>query len=282
MNLVEYIAKAAPYLEEHGVASPRLNAELILGKVLGITRLEIYTGFERELDPRQAEEYRQLVMRRAQGVPLQYITGAAAFYGRDFDVSPGVFIPRPETEILVEAVLKELPEEAKVLDLCTGCGNIAVTIALEKQAAAVTAVDTGDSAVAACRKNALKFGVSDRVRVLAGDLYSALDDDDVYDAVVANPPYVAAGKLGALPVEVREHEPATALEAGEDGLDFIRAIVAGAPRRVARGGLLALEVDEDQPERVSRDILRGRTWEKVQVLNDLNKRPRVVMARLSK
>lgn len=281
MKTVDYLLKATSYLERHRVVSPRLNAELLLANLLGISRLEIYTGFDRPLSDADADAYRELLARRASGWPLQYLTGEAGFRGLTLEVKPGVFIPRPETEVLVERALEVLPEgEADVLDLGCGCGNIAVSVASERPFARVAAVDIEPTAVEQCRLNAGACGVSERVTVTCGDLFEPLKGSGVrFDMVISNPPYVPSGCRDALPVEVREFEPPGALFAGPDGMECIRRIIEGTPGYLKPGGWLVLEVDESHASRVRSDLLAE--WDGAELFEDLAGRPRVVRARLA-
>ncbi|MBU1670221.1 MAG: peptide chain release factor N(5)-glutamine methyltransferase [Actinobacteria bacterium] len=280
MNLVEYLARATAYLEERDVASPRLNAELLLCHLLDIGRLDIYTGFERALTPEEAERYKNLVKRRGTGCPLQYLTGECGFRGLTLEVREGVFIPRPETELLVEKALGVLPGgEADVLDLGTGCGAIAVCIATEHPGARVMATDLDPEALALCERNAQRAGVAGRIETMPGDLFEPLAGSGrTFDALVSNPPYVPSSCAGSLSREVREHEPPAALFAGTDGLDVIRVIVAGAPPLLREGGWMLLEIDESQGDAVL-ELLAGGGWADVEVFDDLNGRPRVVRAK---
>lgn len=299
MNLVEYLSKAATYLERHDVPSPRLDAELLLADLLGISRLDIYTGFERMLSQEEADVYRELLTRRAAGWPLQYLTGETGFRGLTLEVRPGVFIPRPETEVLVEKALEVLPAGRpglNVLDLGCGCGSIAVSVAVERPGARVTAIDCEPAAVELTERNAGRCDVGERVRVIKGDLFEPLRQTDAtFDAVISNPPYVPAGCLDALPVDVREFEPPGALFAGEEGLDVIVRIVEGAPAFLKAGGWLVLEVDESHAEKVINDLLSPSssregvggeaglvaTWSEAELFEDLAGRPRVARARLA-
>lgn len=297
MNLVDYLLKATSYLERHEVPSPRLNAELLLANLLGISRLDIYTGFDRPLGEAEAGAYRDLLARRAAGWPLQYLTGEAGFRGFTLEVRPGVFIPRPETEVLVEKALEVLPEgDSEVLDLGCGCGNIATCVAVERPGARLTAVDSEQPAVELTRRNAAACGVSDMVRVLQGDLFGPLEGSGArFDAIISNPPYVPSGCRGSLPTEVREYEPSNALFAGENGLDVINRIIDGAPGYLKMRGWLVLEVDESHAHTVA-DLLGvsshsggegtgkeagAQRWSDVEMFDDLAGRPRVVRARFA-
>jgi len=280
VNLVEYLARASEYLDRQGVASARLNAELMLSSLLGISRLEIYTNFERPLSDEDAAAFKQMLMKRAGGCPLQHITGEVGFRGLVLEVRPGVFIPRPETEVLVEKALEVLPADtpARVLDLGSGSGNIALSVAAELPGSTVTAVDTDDAAVRLTRANAARAGVSESVEVMSGDLFEPLSGEAAFDLIISNPPYIPEGMRESLPAEVRDFEPAGALFAGPEGLDLIRRIVAGAPGHLADGGWLVLEVDESHAGRVE-EMLAGEGWTGVEVFQDLAGRPRVVRAR---
>lgn len=278
MTAVEYLLKASAFLERKGVSPARLNAELLLSRVLSVTRVEIYTGYDRPLSAEEADEYRRLLVQRARGWPLQYLLGETGFMGLTLRVRPGVFIPRPETEVLVEKALERLPGAAgEVLDVCCGCGNISAAVAVNRPGAVVTASDIRPEAARLALENAALLGVADRVTVLEGDLFDPVAGRR-FDMVVSNPPYVPSGCRDSLPVEVREHEPGEALFAGPDGLDVIRRLAAGAPSVLEPGGWIALEVDESHAAEVAGDLLSG--WEEVELFEDLAGRPRVVVGRL--
>lgn len=277
MNLVEYLARATDYLDRNDVTSPRLNSELLLCHLLGIERIDIYTGFERTLTDRESDDYRKLLARRASGIPLQYITGEAPFRGVSFEVVPGVFIPRPETELVVEAALEVLPRPARVLDVGSGCGNIAVSIALERSGVHVTAVDVSRKAVELTSRNAARHGVADRVESIESDVFSAVAGHR-YDLIVSNPPYVPETARGSLPPEVRDYEPASALFAGPDGAGVLAPIVSRAPGHLEPGGRLVLEIDETHGETVA-GMLREAGFEGIEVMDDLAGRTRIARAR---
>ena len=282
MNLVESLEKATAYLERHNIRSPRLNSELLLCHTLRLERIELYTAFDRELSEAEAGAYRSLLVRRGTGRPLQYITCEAGFRGLTLEVREGVFIPRPETEVLVEKAIEVIGVGgARVLDLGTGCGNIAVSIAAECPRTLLTATDVDPAAVALCRRNAMRHGVVERVRVLEGDLFEALRElqGAIFDVVVSNPPYIPERSRETLEAEVRDFEPHGALFAGEDGLAVTERLIAAAPGCLRPGGWLVLEADESAAEEVAGG-LRGDAWEDVECFRDLAGRPRVVRARL--
>ena len=280
MTLIDYLLKASSFLERHQVESPRLNAELLLSNLLGISRLEIYTGFDRPLTDAESGRYRELLARRARGCPLQYLTGEAGFRGLTLRVEQGVFIPRPETEVLVEKALEVLPDgDAEVLDLGCGCGNIAVSVAAERPGARVTAVDLVSGAVELTVRNAAACGVPERVTAVQGDLFAPVRQRGaVFDLVLSNPPYVPDGCREDLPPEVVDYEPHLALFAGGEGLDVVIRIIEGAAGCLKPGGWLALELDQSHAGTVASELLAG--WEETALFEDLAGRPRVVRSRV--
>jgi release factor glutamine methyltransferase len=224
-----------------GAGLPRAEARLLLAAALGVPVESLIARPAQAVRAAQAARFAFLARRRAHGEPVAYLLGEKEFYGRRFVVSPAVLVPRPETELLVEAALRRLGgrREPRVLDLGTGSGCIAVTLALECPSAVVVAVDRSADALAVARSNALRHGAA--VELLLGDWYEEVGGR--FDLVVANPPYVAAADphLRAL-----RHEPRHALAAGPDGLDDLRVIIAGAPGHLNPGGWLAVEHGHDQ------------------------------------
>lgn len=265
--------------------SPGAEAEELLGRLLGLTRNDLYLERARDLG---AEEWRRLdgwLARRARGEPVQYITGRAAFRGLDLAVDPAVLIPRPETEGLVEAVLSVLREELsrwrepRVLDLGTGSGAIALAIAAEWPGAIVTATDASEEALAVARANAAACGLDKRIRLLHGDWFDPVSLDERYEVIVSNPPYIAVAEREALQAQVREFEPERALFSGETGLEAVREIVDDAPRHLVAGGLLALELAEMRAREVAGWLEGARDWQGVTLIDDLAGRPRCLLAR---
>lgn len=277
MQILEVINKTVPFFEKHGLENPRLNIELLLAHVLQKRRLDLYLQFEQELDEATLARLRELVRRRAAGEPIQYVTGEAAFYGLTFAVNRDVLIPRPETELLVEAVVKRAKPDATILDVGTGSGCIAVTLAKQLPAARIFAVDASAAALAVARANARRHGVEKNARFLQGDLLEAFSDNVGADVIVSNPPYIARGDWATLPKEVRDFEPVPALVAGEDGLEVIRRLVKTAKRVLAASGLVALEIGAGQRAAVER-LFRDHSYGAVEVMNDLQGHERVVIA----
>jgi release factor glutamine methyltransferase len=263
---------------ERGVALPRLEAELLLSHVLGCRRLDLYTDHDRPLDPAELVSFRQVVTRRRRGEPAAYIRGTREFWSLDIGVTPDVLVPRPETEVLVQACLERV-DEGRVLDLGTGSGCIAVALASERPELTIHATDVSAPACAVARANVERHGLEDRVEIFEGDLFDAVPQGARYTAIVSNPPYVADGELEALDAEVR-CEPRTALAGGPDGLDVIRRILAGAPDHLEPGGLLLMEIDPRQAAAVIRSLGPQYLGVTGETITDLSGRERVAVFRL--
>jgi release factor glutamine methyltransferase len=263
--------------------SPRSDAEELLGRLLGLTRSQLHLQAARALADAEAERFDAWLARRAAHEPVQYITGRAAFRGLDLSVGPDVLVPRPETEGLVEAVLDGLQASdwpaPRVLDLGTGSGAIALALAAEWPAVVVTATDASAAALERARANAAALGLAGRVRFASGRWFEAVGEDERFEVVVSNPPYIAAGEWDALPEDVRGFEPPAALLAGPRGLDDLRAIVDAAPWHLVPGGLLALELAEMRAAEVAAWFTCSPLWEGVGVRPDLAGRPRCLLAR---
>ena len=275
------LAWTVGFLERKGDEHPRRSAEWLLSAATGLSRVELYAYHDRPLSPEERERYRTLVAKRAEGMPLQYVTGEMPFRHLVVRVTPGVFIPRPETEVLVDVVLEALADVAEpvVLDLCTGSGCVAVSVATERPDARVWAVDVSERAVEAARRNALHAGVTDRVQVVHGDLFDPLPREllGTVDFIVSNPPYIPSADLPELPSEVLGFEPHEALDGGADGLDVFRRIMADAPGWLAPRGGLALELDTARVADAA--ALLGESYECVVVRKDLTGRDRIVFGR---
>jgi release factor glutamine methyltransferase len=267
------------YLDRKGDEHPRRSAEWLLSAATGLSRVELYAFFDRPLSPEERATFRASIERRAAGEPLQYVTGEMPFRHLVLHVEPGVFIPRPETEVLVDVVLEAISgaDEPLVADLCTGSGAIAVSLAHEHPGARVWASDVSERAVEAARRNALYADAADRVQVLQGDLFAPIPEElqGRLAVVVSNPPYVPTGDLPDLPNEVLGFEPKAALDGGADGLDVARRIAQRSLTWLAPGGLLAIEVDETRADAFAAELHKD--YEGVSVRKDLTGRDRIVV-----
>lgn len=284
-TIAEILNKTAEYLGERGLDNPRLNAELMLGHVLGLKRIGLYLNHDRPLRDQELSDFRALVRRRLDGCPVQYLMGETEFFSLSFQVSPAALIPRPETEILVETVLKclkPLSPPLKVADLGTGSGVIAVSLASHLPGVYLYAVDRSSDALELARKNATKHGVADRIRFFQGDLFEPLRGKGrSFAALVSNPPYVSSGQLESLPREIRLYEPLLALDGGPDGMEVIRRLVAQAPQFLVKGGILALEVGAGQAPSAGELMAKMGAFDQPQMIEDYAGVERVVVARAS-
>jgi release factor glutamine methyltransferase len=281
MTLRQALTTAATQLaeDEHLLATASRDAELLLLHVLQISRATLLAYPDREVPANQQTVYQTLIVRRLQHEPVQYIIGEQEFYGLNFNVTRAVLIPRPETEHLVEAVLKLLPpnQPLKILDVGTGSGAIAIALAVHLPSAEITALDISSDALAVAAANAREHTVADRIRFLRSDLLGAVSTDEAgFDAIVSNPPYIPETDRLSLHPQVRDHEPATALFAGETGLDIYRRLVPQAHNALKPNGLLALEIGYGQQIALV-ELLSG--WQSVSFVEDLQGIPRVAVAR---
>jgi release factor glutamine methyltransferase len=271
-------------LRAANVPSHSLAAELLLMHALGRDRTWMYANPESALDEATAASFFQLIARRAAGAPTQYLTGKQEFWGLEFEVTPAVLIPRPETEHLVEVALERLGAERvsvplRVADIGTGSGCIAIALARELPRAEIFGTDISAQALAVARRNAEKHGVTARVRFVECNLLDGVPTDaGTFDLIVSNPPYVAREEAAQLPREVREHEPHEALFAGPGGAEIYAPLVAQAAKRLRSGGLLVVEIGYGALERVRPLLGDSNTWTDVRVTSDLAGIPRVISA----
>jgi release factor glutamine methyltransferase len=283
----DLIRVTSEYLEGKGVESARLNAERLLADVLGLSRIDLYVQHDRPVLGAELDRYRGYVKRRAAGEPLQAILGETEFLSRAFKVAPGVFIPRPETELLVEEATALLaPDDRRLLapvavEIGCGTGVIAVSLALAVPRLTLWATDVNPAAVEVTTRNARRHGVEARVTVLRGSRFDPLPGHlgGRVDLLVSNPPYVRSGDIAGLDREVAEHDPHTALDGGADGLDFYRALAAGFGDWLRPGGAIALEIGDDQADEVCA-ILAASGAVEAEVRKDYADRDRIVTARV--
>ncbi len=280
LTILGVMLRSADYLAERGVETARLDAEHMLAHTLGVGRLEMYLQHERPLDESELERFRPLLRRRAQREPLQYILGRQAFRDLELEVGPGVLIPRPETEQLVEAVLAwaKGKEELVALDIGTGSGAIALSLLQEGGFTRCVGTDASAEALEFAARNANAAGLASRLELREGSLLGPIGDDERFDTVVSNPPYVAVSERDALQPEVVSWEPAEALFAGADGLDVLRQIVPAAAPALRVGGLLALEVGDGQAGAVVELVRKAESYSDMTVHPDLAGKGRIVTA----
>lgn len=276
---------SADYLKTQGVPSARLDAEYLLAHVLGLGRLEMYLQHERPLTARELDEFRPLLKRRAKREPLQYVLGRQAFRDLDLEVRPGVLIPRPETERLVEEVLTWARARGRGdlvgLDLGTGSGAIALSLLSEGPFERFVGTDVSPAALEVAAGNRDALGMGERLELRAGACFEPVRAGERFDLIVSNPPYVAEAERPGLAPEVVDWEPAEALFGGPDGLEVIRAIVRGAGSALGPEGLLALEVGAGQASAVAALLEISSDYRDVEIRKDLAGKERVVMATLA-
>lgn len=284
-TVADWLATATRRLAGAGAENPDLDARRLLESALGLEGPALWTRPDRRLTFEEGAVLDALLAGRARGAPLQHLTRRAAFRHLDLEVGPGVFVPRPETEGLVDRVLEFLDRSGnprpRILDLCTGSGAILAALLSERPAASGVGVDLSRLALEYARVNLRSAGAFERALLLEGDLFepvAAGGEDPLFDAITANPPYIPDPAWEGLPVEVRDHEPRLALLGGPQGTDLIRRIVAGAPPRLRAGGLLALEIDETHRAVVLDLLGAGGAWAETRIEEDLAGRPRYALA----
>jgi len=295
-RLLDYLNLAREYLETKGIESARLDAELMLAEVLGLSRIELYTNHDRPLAEPEVAAFRELLRRRAGREPVAYILGRREFWSLDLEVDRRVLIPRPETELLVEQALRALrgqladgsrPTEqlaqaaksldARVLDVGTGSGAIAVALAVESDGLRLVATDCSHASLELAPRNAERHGVAARIEFRHGDLFEPLDADERFDVIVSNPPYCKQGELEQMAPEVRSWEPMLALVSGEDGMGATRRMIDEAPAHLQDDGWMLVEVGT-QADQVRLHFEQS-GWRDVSTFKDLAGHDRVVAAK---
>jgi release factor glutamine methyltransferase len=270
------------YLKQHKSDSPRLDAEVLLAHARGCPRIQLYANFEEVADDGLRARFRELVKKRAEGMPVAYLVGKREFYSLDFKVTPDVLIPRPETEHVVIAALDFIKERSggktTVCDVGTGSGCIAICLAKHAATAQVTAVDISPAALAVARENAAAHGVAEKIEFVESDLFAALPAERKFDVIASNPPYIPAAEYATLPAGVRDYEPRQALLAGNDGLEIIRRLLADANSRLQPNGMLVIELSPMLAEAAAALASGEYGYARVEILKDLAGQPRVLAA----
>lgn len=289
-SLLDYLNLAVEFLGSKGIEGARLDAELLLAEALELSRVELYTNYDRPLLTDEVDRFRDLLRRRAAREPVAYILGHREFWSLDLCVDRRVLIPRPETEVLVETALKAVSGELlkqpaarelrvisdRVLDIGTGSGAVAVALAVELPEASVLATDTSAAVLEVAPVNAERHGVSERIEFRHGDLFDAVDDGESFDVIVSNPPYCLESELPGLEPEVREWEPLAALVSGPEGTELAARIIDEAPRYLKPGGWLLIEVGTQAA--AVRTLFEHGGWHGLQVFRDLAGHDRVFAA----
>src|SRR5579864_1979842 len=285
VNVRSALRDAMARMRSAGVASHALAAELLLMHVMGRDRAWLYAHPEAPLDAEEARRYFELVTQRAAGTPTQYLTGKQEFWGLEFEVTPAVLIPRPETEHIVEVTVERLGKERanaplRIADVGTGSGCIAVALAHEFPRAEIFATDISADALAVAARNAVRHNLTERVHFLECNLFDAFASErGTFDMIVSNPPYVARDGEAQLQREVREHEPHAALFCGVTGTEIYAPLISQAAKLLRSGGLLALEIGYGAVDRVRSLFDASPAWSDVRVANDLAGIPRVISAK---
>jgi len=276
MTLLEVLQSSADYFKKRKIDNPRLNAEHLLAHVLGLKRLELYLEFERELDESELKPLRDFVRRRGEGEPLQHLLGTVEFCGHTFLCDRRALVPRPETEELVEVLKSEIKNpKSTILDVGTGSGVIALSLAASFPEADLRGVDISEDALALARENAARLELNERVRFVKGNLLDGIEGE--LDVIVANLPYVPGQDRQSLAREVL-HDPEVALFAGESGEGLIRALIEQVPARLRPGGLLALEIGLGQSESLTAFLVQ-KNYHDIESKTDYSGIPRFLFAR---
>ena len=271
------------YLKSHGVEGARLDAEVLLAEARGCKRIDLYAAFNDPASDEVRAAFRELVRRRSEGTPVAYLVGRREFYSLDFSVSPDVLIPRPETELLVIALLDRLKQHAgqpaSVLDLGTGSGIIAICAARHAAGARITATDVSPAALKIAAANAARLEVAERIRFLQSDLLASVPAGEPFDFIVSNPPYISTAEMAALPTDVRNHEPHLALHGGEHGWEIVARLIDESAPRLRSGGWLLVEISPMLKESVEGLIRADSRYELHPTSKDLAGLPRILQAR---
>lgn len=277
LSIAEAMRQASQALDHAGVTESRREAGSLLSHIIGKDRTFLISHGEDQLSEADLERFEEAVARRAAGEPTQYITGTQDFFGRSFRVTPDVLIPRPETELLVEAALRVMTANATVCDVGTGSGCIPITVLCERGDARAVAIDLSQAALDVARQNAREHSVENRIEFVLSDCFAELDSNVYhFDLIVSNPPYVSAEMLPGLQREVRDYEPRIALCAGEDGLSVIRRLLSDAPDFIRGNGHLIMEIGFDQGD-VVQQLVDEHVWTLRNILPDLQCIPRIVV-----
>ncbi|MFO7839215.1 MAG: peptide chain release factor N(5)-glutamine methyltransferase [Desulfosalsimonadaceae bacterium] len=282
-TIIDLVRWTTSYFQSHQIDSPRLNVELLLAHALGIERIDLYVRFDQPLTEEELADFKDLIKRRLRREPLAYILGRKDFWDKTFAVDQRALIPRPETEVLLEAALSRIPGEAAggrktVLELGTGSGAIVICLAAHRPGHLYYASDASLDALALARQNAGLHEAADRIYFFAGAWLEPVGGRIEADLIVSNPPYVVAGEIPGLAPEISTYEPAFALDGGADGLSAVKYILESAPSCMKPGARLLLEIGDGQAERVQGILDQNRRLDRACTIKDYAGRERVVEA----
>lgn len=279
LTILESLNRSSEFLEKKGIESPRLNAELLLADILNCKRLDLYLKFDKPLSEEETAKYRDRIVRRGKYEPLQYITGKVEFAGLEFMVNPSVLIPRPETELLVEAVVNAVNKnsELKILDIGTGSGIIGISLCKFLEKVNVTAIDISGDAIKTAEQNAAVQEVSERIKFIRADIANGVIElsENKFDLIVSNPPYISAAEYETLQNEILMYEPKQALTDHGDGLNFYRVISSFAAGNLAPGGKLYFEIGKDQHAKIT-EIMKQNGFGNIGLKKDYSEIERVI------
>jgi release factor glutamine methyltransferase len=286
LTIAEALKEASEHLRAGSVPNDLLDSQTLLAEALGKDRTYLIINFTQQLPEDILSKFRAMVNRRAAGEPLQYLTGRQEFFGLEFEVSPDVLIPRPETELIVEETIRILEQNGPgervasplIVDVGTGSGCVAVALARELAEARLVASDVSEAALRVARRNTARHGLGDRIDFVASNLLDAFAEKEFADFILSNPPYVSEEEMPSLQREVRDWEPRLALTDSSDGLNFYRRLLNDAPARLKPGGHLICEMGYGQSERISA-MVNHQVWGVVKLLDDLQGIPRTIVLR---
>jgi release factor glutamine methyltransferase len=282
-TILALIRWADERFKKEGIATPRLDAEVLLAETLGMNRVGLYTNYDQPLQGDELARFKQLVLRRLHRQPVAYILGRREFWSLPLRITPDVLIPRPETETLVAEALQVLSpadqEDLHLLEIGTGSGAISIALAKELPAARITATDLSPKALSVAEENAAQNGVRGQIRFLRGDLFQPVPKAATFDLVVSNPPYITRGQLSSLMPEVRDYEPRIALDGGKDGLDFFRRALPAVAEYLRPGGWFLAEMGAGQDQQVLEIAAKNLELDSFNFAKDLGGINRVFKAR---
>ncbi len=284
-TILDVLQWTTDYFKTHHIDSPRLTSEILLAEVLGVSRIDLYLRFEQPLTESERQRFKVMVRRRVQREPVAYILGKKEFWGIELDVSPDVLVPRPDTEILVEAALELLPETGsettRVIDLGTGSGAIVIALAVTRNIPHYFATDISFPALHLAARNAEKSGVADRIRFFGGSWLAPVRKTPSFNLILSNPPYIPSGDISHLDPEVRAYEPHLALDGDRDGLRDLARLIFDAPAYLVTGGVLMLEIGYDQKDAVRRLAETAGDYDDIAFRKDYGGHDRVAVLRKS-